>query len=529
MTALPLPNVSVAPGGRLLVRTPYPRRLLLTMPRAEVLSEGLVEVPDTPQTRAHLRRIGVDGAFRAHALEGYDWPGQFHPMAHQKVTTEFLLSHQRCLVANEIGTGKTLSVLWALDALARAGEMRRALVIAPKSTLHIVWADEAFRTLSGRGLTATVLAAPKESRLEGLRSDASICIVNPEGLPQIYDAARGQFDVVVVDEAALFRTPSSQRFRGLNRWLSLTQHERMRLWLLTGTPTPNAPTDAWALAKLLRSPTAPRSFTAARDVLMRQVRPFRWVPQPDAAQRVAGFLQPSIRFKRSECLDLPPTTTQAREVTLTPEQASLYEGMVREYIVELEQGELVAANEGVKAARLLQIAAGAVYLSHGGRITVPTGPRIDQVLDIVGQATGKALVYSPYRGPVGNLVSALEGVGGYRVGVVHGGVSKGRSELFHRFQEPRSDEEELDVLVAVPGAMSHGLTLTAATTIVWYSPPWSLEIYEQACGRIERRGKTVPCTVVHLQATDLERQVYARLEAKRSLQGTLLNMLEERG
>jgi len=334
----------------------YPRRLSLCVPEAREVKRGTWQVPDTPEIRDRLSRIDMPFDEPANVVD-YDWPGPYTPMAHQVETMKFLLTHRRGLVANDMGTGKTLSALWAIDYLMRQGKVVRALIVCPKSTMRMVWADEVFRTLAPRGVTAAVLSAPAKNRWAGLAGSDPICIVNPEGLPDLYDRMRGMFDVVVLDEAALFRNPQAQRYKKLSRWLAYSNNQDVRLWLLTGTPTPNAPTDAWALAKLLKSPMVPRSFTAARDVLMYQAYPgsFKWLPRKGASDLVARMLQPSIRYVREDCIDLPPTTTQSHEVSLSVEQARVYEKMVKQYVVECGGGEIVAVNEAVKGSRLLQI------------------------------------------------------------------------------------------------------------------------------------------------------------------------------
>jgi len=500
----------------------------LCVPEAREVKRGVWRVPDTAEVRDRLRRIAMPFNEPSN-VDDYDWPGPYTPMAHQVETTKFLLSHRRALVANDMGTGKTLAALWAIDCLMRRGEVTRALVVCPKSTMQMVWADEVLRTLAPRGVTAAVLSAPAKRRWAGLAGSDPICIVNPEGLPDLYDRMRGTFDVVVLDEAALFRNSRSQRYRQLSRWLAHSKNRGVRLWLMTGTPTPNAPTDAWALAKLLESPVAPRSFTAARGVLMYQAYPgsFKWLPRQGAADIVARMLRPSIRYVRDDCIDLPPTTTQFREVSLSVEQGHVYEKMVKQYVVGVAEGEIVAVNEAVKGSRLLQIAAGAGYLADGQRVPIDASPRIERVLEALEQGGGKGLVFSPYRGVLPMLEEALSRW--YRVGVVHGGVSQSkRYDIFHRFQDPQEDEE-IDVLLAQPMAMSHGVSLPAARVVVWYSPLWSTEAYTQANARVERRGKTHPVTIVHLVATDFEKAVYERLGGRQAMQGVLLDYLRGAG
>jgi SNF2 family DNA or RNA helicase len=111
----------------------------------------------------------------------------------------------------------------------------------------------------------------------------------------------------------------------------------------------------------------------------------------------------------------------------------------------------------------------------------------------------------------------------FTVAAVHGSVSKNeRDQIFREFQENNS----LRVIVANPATMSHGLTLTAATTIVWYAPIHSNDVYEQACARVRRPGQTRMTVIAHIAGSDIERKIYHRLQTKQKLQGTLLELMK---
>ena len=294
---------------------------------------------------------------------------------------------------------------------------------------------------------------------------------------------------------------------------------------MTGSPTPNAPTDAWAQCKLVTpdNNNVPKYFSAFRDRVMRQITPFKWAARQDANDAVYQMMQPAIRFSLDDCVDLPEQTFITREVALTKEQDKAYKDMMNKLATEYSGGQILAVNEAVKANKLIQIACGVAYGTDGEEVVIPSKPRMDVLKEIIEESEGKVIVFVPLTGALESVASELRK--DWTVETVHGGTSKSeRDRIFGEFQrglDPR-------VLVANASTMSHGLTLTAATTIVWYAPVHSNETYEQACARVRRPGQTRTTVIVHIAGTDVERRVYKRLQDKQSMQGVLLDMMKER-
>ena len=229
-------------------------------------------------------------------------------------------------------------------------------------------------------------------------------------------------------------------------------------------------------------------------------------------------MQPSVRFTKDECLDLPPLMYETRAVTLTPEQNKAYKEMLTRLSIQADEGEITAVNEAVKMAKLVQIACGVVYATDGTEVTIPTSPRVAETRAIIQSAQGKVIVFVPFVSSVKMVAAELRKT--FSVEVIHGSVSKTeRDRIFGAFQ--KSDEPR--VLVAQPAAMSHGLTLTAASTIIWYSCITSNEIFEQANGRINRPGQKMNNFIICLEGTPVEKRIYARLRKKQKMQGALLD------
>jgi len=209
-------------------------------------------------------------------------------MKHQIETTDFLIQHPKGMVLSQIGTGKTLPILWALDYLKRIGKCKKVLICCTVSTLDIVWADEIYKSFPGR--TCTVLYGSKQKRLKELAKDVDYYIINHEGLAVLSEwvttsdrkkLVSSEFDVlddfthIVVDECAMFRNQKIDRYKVLKR---ITE-SRLNLWMVSGSPMPKSPTDIWAQAKLIDPKIFPRSYTRFRDKVMVQVSMFKRVPR----------------------------------------------------------------------------------------------------------------------------------------------------------------------------------------------------------------------------------------------------------
>ena len=464
-----------------------------------------------------LRNLGIKAP--SPILHYYNWPGQFTPFNHQKETAAFLTLNHSGLVLNEIGTGKTQSALWAADYLIKTKNIKKVLILSPLSTLERVWADAIFTGFVHRKFV--VLHGTAEKRLKLLRTEADFYIINHDGFAIIKDKCHGMFDLVIVDEAAVLRNPSTQRFKIFRKWA--TNNIATRLWLMTGTPTPNDPTDAWALAKLVGSPFCTKTYTAFREQVMMKIGQWKFVPRPESVEIVKHILQPAVRYTRDECFDLPETIIQTRQVDLTAEQKKHYNQMLKHFVTEaVSEGTITAVNEAVKIQKLVQIACGVAYGDDGQNILIDCSPRINLVKEVIEEAGEKVILFVPLTGTLHMLEKELSKH--WDVAVVNGEVSSTqRNKIFHDFQHQKSPH----VLIAHPGTMAHGLTLTSASTIIWYGPINSNETYVQANGRIERIGKRNVSNVIHIEATDLEHKMYERLRNKQKLQGLLLDLIQQ--
>ena len=505
----------------LALRLNYPARVTEAIPTAKTLhvrGMNFVVAPHRVDEVRVLRNLGIEAP--SPILHYYGWVGRYKPYDHQKETAAFLTLHERALVLNQIGTGKTMSALWAADYLMEVGAVERVLIISPLSTLERVWGDAIFTNFPHR--TSVTLHGSAKRRHKLLAANADFYIINHDGFNIISDETIDKFDLVIVDEAAVLRNAGTQRFKVFKRWLD--RNARTRLWLMTGTPTPNAPTDAWALAKLINSPYCTKTFTAFREQVMQKMGQYQWLPRPESVDIVKHILQPSVLYTRDECFDLPETIVQTRSVELTPEQKKHFTIMMRHLVTEIsEEGSTITAvNEAVKLQKLVQIALGVAYDDDGGNVEIDCTPRVNLVKEIIEEAGEKVIVFVPLTGTLHMLERELSKH--WTVGVVNGAVSAAkRNQIFNDFQNQRDPR----VLIAHPATMAHGLTLTAANTVVWYGPIASNEQYVQANGRVERIGKRHVSNVIHIESTAVERKLYERLHGKQKLQGLLLEVIQD--
>ena len=206
-----------------------------------------------------------------------------------------------------------------------------------------------------------------------------------------------------------------------------------------------------------------------------------------------------------------------------PKQTELYAAMKAQAMALTDSGEITAANAGAVLSKLLQISMGYVYTSDGRAVTLDGNARMDAVIDTVMASANKVIIFAPYKHVLEGISTRLTAEG-VDFAVVSGDTpERQRAELFAKFQKTN----RLRVLAAHPQCMAHGLTLTAADTIIWFGPVTSLETFEQANGRIRRIGQKHKQLVLKLQSTAAERKMYRLLEKRQRIQNNLLGLFSE--
>jgi SNF2 family DNA or RNA helicase len=517
---------------KLLIYPLTPGAPLQALPEAKQVNGEFFAVPDTLRNSQILRFYNYPVA---PVMVDYDWPcaPAITPYESQKAAANFMVLHPHCFNLSDMGVGKTLAALWAADWLMQHNPGLRALIVCPLSIMERVWADAIWKNFLSRR-TFEVLYGSHQKRQTTLeKSKADFLIINFDGLG-LGAHTRRKFDtrrkfeldglsrllaqtndirLAIVDEASGYRDARTKRHRIARAVIG----SRSYLWLLTGTPTPNAPTDAYGLAKLVNNAFG-KSFTTFQIESMVKVSQFKWAPRRDGYEQARQILTPAIRFDIKDVWDGPELTVQQRQIELTAEQKKLMGELKRDLMVRVKSGDPITIDtEAAARTKFLQISSGAIYDQNHKAHPVDAAPRIEELLAVLDQAPGKCLVFSSFTSIVEMLYYKLDK---WTRGVVNGNVApKERSQLFSDFQR----EDGIRILLADPGTMAHGLNLWAARTVIWYGPTDKTELYAQANKRAHRPGQRFPVTVVQLVSNSLEREIFHRLENHLSLQGALLD------
>jgi len=452
--------------------------------------------------------------------DNYKWPRPigFEPFEHQKETAEFLALRRRAFCFNEQGTGKTASVIWAADYLLSRGAIKRVLVVCPLSIMQASWQNDLFKFAVHR--TVDVAHGTADRRKKVINGTASFVIINYDGVPSVFEELKaGGFDLIVIDEANAYKNVQTKRWRLMRKLLG----PKTGLWMLTGTPAAQSPVDAYGLAKMCVPDKAPQFFGDFRQSVMLQYSMYRWEPRPEAKQIVYDMLQPAIRFEKEQCLDLPPVTFMTRVAPMTPEQRRYYKQLKDEMLLESGGEEVSAVNAAAKMTKLLQISGGAVYSDNRVVVQFDVSNRLQVIEEVIEEASNKVLIFAPFTHTI-NLLSEHLTKAGIANAIIDGSVPVAkRTQVFKDFQE----KPDPTVLVIQPQAAAHGVTLTAADTIIWYSPVTSVETYLQANARIDRPGQKHPMTVFHIQGSPIEARLYAMLQGNISNHEQLVDLYKK--
>lgn len=504
---------------KLLLRNPS--RVTEVIPKSRVIGKK----GDISEVLVHwgfdecivLKNLGIKNV-PSPINKDYAWHGLYKPFSHQKETAAFLTLHKRAYCLNEMGTGKTVSVLWAADYLLTKGYIRRVLIVCPLSIMHSAWKADAFKSVMHR--TVDVAHGSREKRTEIIKGNADIVVINYDGIEIVADAiAKSKFDLIVIDEYNHYKNSTSKRWKVMN---SLVKPNTW-LWGLTGSPASQSPTDAYGLAKLMNPSSVPPFFGGFRDDVMYKVTQHKYIPRPNAMEYVYKVLQPAVRFTKAECLDLPERTYTTREVPLSAQQKKYYKQLKEQMLIEAAGEEISTANAAINLNKLMQIASGAVYSDNKEVIEFDCNNRLTALEEIVEEASKKVIVFATFKHSIAVLQEYLSKKG-YSTDVIHGGVPLNRrSEIFSNFQT----KPDPHILIIQPRSASHGVTLTAANVVVWWSPTPSVETYIQANDRVHRAGQDTPCTVVHLCGSPVEERFYRALEQKGNLLDGLLDLYKD--
>lgn len=458
----------------------------------------------------------------------YSFPGVPAPFDHQRETFEFILNRRRCFVFDDIGTGKTFSAAWAAHYLIKTGQVNHVLIVAPLSTLTVVWKRSLFHV--DPQLDVEVLKGSAQDKWNGWAScKQGIRIINPDSLHilsqrmQLGGRATAP-DLLIIDESAMFRKQSARRSKALGVMCAYLG-DRGRIVMMTGSPTPEAPTDVWFTARIVCPDRVPKYFSRMRDLLMKKISQWKWVNLPQADQTLAKMLEGYVIRHTRDALDLPPTQTCYHEIETTADAHRLLKELKDEAAAEVEAGVITAANEAVVRSKMLQVVSGAVKASNEGKRNnvlqrVDVATKFAALRELLDASRQPVIIYSEFIGALAQVSLWLHQQG-VSFGVVVGDTSPDkRVDTFDALQ--RGD---IKVLLAHPRAMAHGITLTTSNVALWWTPIDSHEIFDQASGRITRATQIRKTYIIVFGMSALERRVYQNLQSKQKFQGMLFEYL----
>ena len=451
-------------------------------------------------------------------LRDYTWPGMHTPFYHQKATASFLSQRQRAFCFNEAGTGKTSAAIWAADYLMNLGIVGRILVVCPVSIMQAAWQADIFKTTMHR--TCGIAHGTAERRRKVIESKFDFVIINYDGTHIVADElSAGGFDLIIVDEANAYKSAGTKRWKTLAKLIK----PETWLWMMTGTPASQSPIDAFGLARLVSPSRVPKYTTAWRDRVMQQFSRFKWVAKHTAKDEVFRALQPAIRFTKKDCLDLPALTYNTRVVELTKQAEKYYTRLKTQLLIEAAGEQVSAVNAASALSKLLQISGGAVYTDGKEVVEFDISPRLNELKDVLDETVNKVVVFVPFIHTIDVIARFLKGHN-ITSEIIQGSVAaRERHEIIQRFQ----NQVDPRVLLIQPMSAAHGITLTAADTVVFWGPVMSVETYIQCIGRIDRLGQVNKTTVVHLQGSDVEKKMYAMLQGKVDSHRRIVDLYQE--
>lgn len=441
---------------------------------------------------------------------------RFIPHDYQTKAIQRIEDQSHCGLFLEMGLGKTVITLTAIQDLINDFAVRKVLVIAPKRVAEDTWSREHQKWDHLRDLRISKVLGDAKQRAAALRTDADIYVMGRDNTVWMIENGFFDFDMVVIDELSSFKNPQAKRFRSLRRVIS----KACRVVGLTGTPSPNGLMDLWAEMYLLDGgKRLGKTIGVYRETFFRPGRRngyvvYDYIPlkgaQDEIQRRISDIC---ISMTAEDYLQLPERIDNVIPVKLSPEELTVYKQMEKDQLLHLQDETVVALSAAAVMNKLLQIANGAVYTAEGTIARIHQ-QKLDALDEIIDTTDGPVLVFYSFRHdleaiqerfPSARLLNRAEDIDDWNAGKVR-------------------------ILLAHPASVGYGLNLQdGGHVIVWYGLTWSLELYQQANARLHRQGQKMPVIIHHLIAEGtVDEQVMKALKSKDTSQAALMNALKER-
>ena len=438
---------------------------------------------------------------------------------HQKSTTDFIVANPQCLITSDPGTGKTRAVL---DAHAILGG--KTLVLAPLSILEAAWGED-INKFQPNIKYGVAYAKNREKVFKDI-DNLDMVITNFEAVNFLRKNSRfcKQFNTIVIDEFTAFKNRTAKRSKNLK---DIIYHFTNRI-AMSGTPNSNTILDIWHPAYLVDDGErlGARFFQFRNQVCTPKFNGFanEWIDKPDAEDAVAIRLRDiTIRYALSECMDLPDNITRTINTNLSKQIQQKYNLLAKDSVLYTKTGTVNAVHAGARVKKLLQLVTGAVY-DEDKLVQFVHQERYDIVMTLVDQRAHSLVAFN-WRHERDALVELAEKQG-VSYEIIDGTFKpEKRKDIVARYQAG-----QIKMLLCHPQSASHGLTLTKANTVIWCSPTYIAEHFQQFNQRIHRAGQTQKTETILIQARNTwEPEVYNKLNTKLGRMENLLHILQEVG
>lgn len=446
---------------------------------------------------------------------------KFIPHDYQQYAIDFIESHKTAAVLLDMGLGKTIITLTALnDLLFDSFEISRVLVIAPLRLARYTWPQEIAKWKHLKYIRFSVAVGTEKERLAALQKSASVYIINRENVAWLVEKTDFTYDTIVIYELSSFKNWSSKRFKALMKVRPLAN----RAIGLTGTPSGNGLMDLFAEFKVLdmgerlgRYITRYRQTYFMPDKRNGQVV-FSYVPLPGAEEQIYEKISDiTISMKAADHLPMPELIESEYTVQMDKDEKEIYAEMCDQLAVSLKSDEVTAANAGVLSGKLCQMANGAVYSDNGAVLRIHDR-KLDAFEDIIESMNGKSLLVAYW------FKHDLERIE-KRLHEIH--VPAVRLDTDAAID--RWNCGEIPVALIHPASAGHGLNLqNGGSTLVWFGITWSLELYQQTVARLYRQGQTANTVVVQHIVTKgtIDLRILRALKEKDKTQAALIEAVK---
>jgi len=450
---------------------------------------------------------------------------KYKPHMYQQHATQKIIDCPMLLLFLEMGLGKTVSTLTAIDLLLNDYfDVSKVLVIAPLRVAESTWSGEIGKWEHLKHLQVSKILGSRKERLNALNRQADIHIINRENVEWLVSelGTKWKFDMVVIDESSSFKNHQAKRFRALRRVRPLIK----RLVELTGTPAPNGLIDLWPQVYLAdQGERLGKTITGYRD---RYFTPgersghvvYKWHQKKESEQRIYEAISDiAVSMKSADWLELPERIDRTIRIKLSAQARELYKKLERDLLLPYQDADVVATTAAVLSNKLLQMASGAVYDEDKGVKQIHSA-KLDALEDIIEAANGKpVMVFYNFKHSLARIQKRFP-----------------QARILRKGKDGNQDiadwnSDGIPILLLHPKSAGHGLNLqeSSCQTVVWFDDIWSLEEDQQANARVHRQGQTQRIVVMRLVAEGtMDEEAVAALERKAAGQEALMEAVKAR-